>query len=204
MGGMDDGQIASSTAVRTLTDNFAQQISQDTPQNTLLQLCARAQTAVRSYNERGGKNAGCTLVAVVLNRDDLSFISVGDSRICLQRGGALLQLNREHALGPESDERTATQGTAPVLEPARRRAITSHIGKDVFSKVDRNLRPIKLLPGDKLLLMSDGLFGALSDDEIRACLQDTPQQDAQRLTAAVAAKQLRGQDNATVVVVAYN
>lgn len=202
MGGLDDGQIASNTAVKVLTSGFEEELRNGTPQSCLLNLCAKAQTAVQGHNRKTGSNTGCTLVSILIKDGRLSFLSVGDSRISLYRGRSLLQLNREHVLGQEMDEKQAFQGTG-LSDPVRRRAITSHIGKETFSKVDRNVNPFQLLRGDKILLMSDGLFGALSEDEILRELSLPAQQAANRLVQAVTAKGLPGQDNATVVIVSY-
>ena len=202
MGGLDDGQIASNTAVKVLTSGFEEELRAGTPQSCLLNLCAKAQTAVQGHNRKTGSNTGCTLVSILIKDGRLSFLSVGDSRISLYRNRALLQLNREHVLGQEMDEKQAFQGTG-LSDPVRRRAITSHIGKETFSKVDRNVNPFQLLHGDKILLMSDGLFGALSEDEILRELSLPAQQAANRLVQAVTAKGMPGQDNATVVIVSY-
>lgn len=202
MGGLDDGQIASNTAVKVLTSGFEEELRNGTPQSCLLNLCARAQSAVQTHNHKTGSNTGCTLVSVLIKDGRLSFLSVGDSRISLYRSRSLLQLNREHVLGQEMDEKQAFQGTG-LSDPVRRRAITSHIGKETFSKVDRNVIPFQLLHGDKILLMSDGLFGALSEDEILRELSLPAQQAANRLVQAVSAKGMPGQDNATVVIVSY-
>lgn len=202
MGGLDDGQIASNTAVKVLTSGFEEELRAGTPQSCLLNLCAKAQAAVQGHNRKTGSNTGCTLVSILIKDGRLSFLSVGDSRISLYRGRSLLQLNREHVLGHEMDEKQAFQGTG-LSDPVRRRAITSHIGKETFSKVDRNINPFQLLHGDKILLMSDGLFGALSEDEILRELSLPAQQAANRLVQAVTAKGMPGQDNATVVIVSY-
>lgn len=202
MGGLDDGQVASNNAVKVFTNGIEEELRNNTPQTSLLNLCARAQNTVLAHNHKTNSTTGCTLVGVIAKEGKLSFISVGDSRISLYRNRALLQLNREHVLGHEMDEKFAFQGTG-LNDPVRRRAITSHIGKETFSKVDRNVTPLQLMHGDKVLLMSDGLFGALSEDEILRELSAPAQQAATRLIQAVNAKQLPGQDNATIVIVSY-
>ena len=202
MGGLDDGQIASNNAVKVFTNGIEEELRNNPPQTCLLNLCARAQNTVLGHNHKTGSNTGCTLISVIVKDGRLSFISVGDSRISLYRNRALLQLNREHVLGHEMDEKLAFQGTG-LNDPVRRRAITSHIGKETFSKVDRNIAPLQLMHGDKILLMSDGMFGALSEDEILRELSAPAQQAATHLVQAVNAKQLPGQDNATIVIVSY-
>lgn len=52
-------------------------------------------------------DGGATVVMVLIRDGKASFLSVGDSRIVLLRGGGLIQLNREQILGPMLDERAA-------------------------------------------------------------------------------------------------
>ena len=203
IGGMEDGQVASRTVVHSMFDLLGR-LSPDIPAaDRLLRLAANAQNSVLAINRQAASRCGSTLVAILIKEDELSFLSVGDSRIYLMRSGALLQLNREHEVGPGHDENLALGYTNEELGAKRRGALTSYIGKENLAKIDRNTQPLRLLPDDRILLMSDGVFGTLSDSELTACLTGSARQAAEQVISAVSAKGLRHQDNATIVVIDY-
>ncbi|MBQ2952299.1 MAG: serine/threonine-protein phosphatase [Clostridia bacterium] len=202
VGGLGNGQVASTTAMRTLIANYAAIANSDLPaEKKLLRLMAHAQAEVLKVNNSGTRCA-CTFICALVHDMNLSFLSLGDSHIYLCRAGGLLQLNRDHVLGDAEDEREVLN--LPLTPNPRRKAITSFLGKADLRQIDRNVTPIRLQAGDSLLLMSDGVFGTLSDDEIISCVHGTAQDTANAIIKAVVAADVQGQDNATCVVIACN
>ena len=203
IGGLDDGQIASNTLMRSFCEEFPH-IDPDLPaMDRLLELMARGQQEVLRIN-RAGKRCGTTLVAMLIQDDFLSTLSVGDSRIALYRAGTLLQLNREHVLSRESDEQQAMTREGSSPNARQRGAITSYIGMEGLRQIDRTLNPIRLVAGDRVLLMSDGVFGTLNDDEIISFLNRKPENAAREIINAVETRKKPHQDNATIVIVGLN
>lgn len=200
VGGLNNGQAASGAVVRGMLNIFSQQDPNRTSSNRLLEMAAYAQSEVLKLNQQGSAS-GSTMVSVLIKGNEMNFISVGDSRIALYRAGGLLTLNREHVLGRESDEDAAMGRGAAVTDERRRKAITSYMGKEKLTLIDRNVQPIKLMPGDRVLLMSDGVFGALDDQTIISKLRLPPEQAAKAIVQAVDERQLPHQDNATIVVI---
>ena len=81
----------------------------------------------------------------------------------------------------------------------QRSIITRALGVDVSVEVD--VYPVELVPGDRLLLCSDGLTGMVQPDDIAATLRvERPRRAAAQLVDA--ANAAGGEDNITVVVVA--
>lgn len=204
IGGMEDGQVASGAVVRTMFSGYAEQSRKMAPADRLLRLAASAQSSVLNINRGASARCGSTVVSILADGDQLSFLSIGDSRIYLYRGGALLQLNREHKFGSGHDENVALGYTDENIDARRRGAITSYIGRENLTQIDRNTQPLKLMHGDRILLMTDGVFGTLSAEELVACQDTPPQSSAERMIAAVEAKNMPHQDNATVVIVEYS
>ena len=154
---------------------------------------------------RTGTDGGSTLVAVLIRDGQLHFVSVGDSRIYLLRGGQLIQINREHTFGALLKEKAA-RGEVDPEEPfvnPRRHALVAYIGMGSFNTVDRSGRPISLIPGDKVLLCSDGVFNALGEEALAAALAGDPLTAAQRLEEEILAQAIPSQDNFTGVIVEY-
>ena len=202
IGGLADGSLASTTAMRAIMNSFVQGVFSSRGSKKLLSLVAAAQRDVLNLNQ-SGHQCGCTLVGVLIENWDLYLASVGDSRIYLYRGGGLLVLNRAHTLQVENEERIAVaQEDVPPETLRRGKAITSYLGKANLRLIDRTVHPLRLLPGDKIALMSDGIFGTLDENEIAAALRKKPEEAARAMVASIDARHDPRQDNATVVVIA--
>src|SRR5262249_24099396 len=85
-----------------------------------------------------------------------------------------------------------------------RNALTSHLGTETIRQIDRSVRPLPLLEGDRVLVCSDGVYRALSSDEMAAPLTDNPQRACETLITRVNAKRLDRQDNMTAIVIAVD
>jgi hypothetical protein len=122
---------------------------------------------------------------------------VGDSRADLLRGGELSQLTEDHTLVQE----LVKQGKLRPEEAKRHpqgSIITRALGADADVQVDT--ATFKIVPGDRLLLCTDGLTAVVDPTSIRNVLLRTrdPQQASERLVAM--ANEQGGPDNVTVVV----
>lgn len=203
MGGLADGGKVSARAVESILDGFVSGQGKYTPEQQLLLLARQAVCAVDGLlGAEGKRKSGSTLAVGLVKDGAFSFLSVGDSRICLLRQGALVQLNREHiyknqlALGAVNGERTLQEAWA---DP-KGAGLVSFLGMGALTQVDWPAGPIRLVPGDKLILMSDGVYNALEEPELTAALAGEPEQAAGAIRAAIEAKGYANQDNYTAVI----
>ena len=149
---------------------------------------------------------GSTLVGVTFGADGIEWVSVGDSPLLLYRRGEIALLNEDHSLAPELD-RLAAAGTISEDEARRdprRHMLRSAVTGDDIDLVDVSQRPLKVEPGDYIILASDGLQ-TLEPAEIErivaAYADDGATAVANALIRAVEALKDPHQDNATVVAV---
>lgn len=199
MGGLNNGAVYSKAAVNGALCSFREEEPEQSDEATLLRVLKRAKEEVA---ETGLYDGGTTFVATLIHQQQLHFISVGDSRICLMRNGGLIQLNREHVYGRELDDQ-ALNGKLTELEAhedRQRKALTSYLGKQDDVAIDRNINPIPLYSGDKVILMSDGVYGFLPEQELTECLNRKPMDAAVAVKQAVLAKKHPKQDNLTIIV----
>lgn len=203
VGGMSDGQEASGAAAKLMLSQFRKGDPNVGPARRLLDLVTDAHREVLRMNQGLSNKSGSTVVSILIVGRDLYFASVGDSRIYLYRDGGLIQLNREHVLGPQADEQLllGLRGGEEMPDVKRRKAITAYLGKEDLRLIDRNVSPIKLYPGDRVLLMSDGVFGTLTEGEMIAQLQKDVSTAAEGMIQLVNARQKPHQDNATVLII---
>lgn len=141
---------------------------------------------------------GTTVVAALVSGDKVTIGSAGDSRCYLVREGALKQLTRDDswvsaALGEgilNSDD---------VEHHPLRNVITKAVG--ARDTIDLDLVEHDLLPGDLLMLCSDGLHGMVSDGEIAKLLVPAPESlDEAAARLVDAANEAGGRDNVSVVL----
>ena len=66
--------------------------------------------------------------------------------------------------------------------------------------IDIPAQPLQVMAGDKLILMSDGVYNALTLEEMIDALALPSGQDTDALRAAIDAKHYEHQDNYTAVV----
>ena len=201
MGGLANGDRVSQTAVSTMAENFFNM--KGDPSLLLLALLEQANRAVNHLLGPSGRNkSGSTIVAGLVKDDKFHYISVGDSRICLYRNGILYQLNREHIFRNELLLQTVNgeKTFQAALADKSGAGLTSFLGMGSLKHIDIPAQPIDILPGDRFILMSDGVYNAISEDELKAHLNKNPEDAAQQIGAAIEAKGYTSQDNYTAVI----
>ena len=207
MGGMARGEVYSGSAVETMRAAFEADENLTAPLDERLQAFydQTREAALKLRQAPGDADGGATVVAALVKNRMCALLSVGDSRICLYRGGGLIQMNREQTLGVLLDQRAAF-GVIPqevADNMPHRDSLTNHTNAETPMECDLST-PFRLAPGDKLALMSDGVYNTLDEDALLACLAK-PGREAvtavmQRITEAAKPKQ----DNATIIVLEVN
>lgn len=202
MGGMEGGKEISEGAVDGFLQLFqALNDEGDVPRQLREGTCALSD----GLFQRFGGRSGTTAVAVRVFQNALHWISVGDSAIFLRRGEGVFQLNQEHTYlnvlyGQELEQTVICRERAESHEDARR--LTSFVGIDCLEEVDQSLRPLPLLPGDVILLCSDGISGILSPAELLEAMSLEPDAGCALLETMVREKDLPEQDNYTGILIA--
>jgi protein phosphatase len=143
------------------------------------------------------RDMGTTCTAAIVLPDRLAVAQVGDSRAYLLHDGRLQRLTRDQTM---ADELVAAGALRPedVAGYRYRHVLVQAVGTQ--STIEPITSSAKLCRGDRILLCSDGLHGAVPDDEIARILGGPG--DINRVTRALiqAALAAGGPDNVTVVV----
>jgi serine/threonine protein phosphatase PrpC len=141
-----------------------------------------------------------TTASVVLIADSLATIAwVGDSRVYLWHDGAHVQLTDDHTL-VNARVRQGTMTPEAAKLSHLKHVITRAVGHRDFVEVD--VRQLDLVPGDKLLLCSDGLHEYLDEPGVLARLFSADLATAAR-EAVRHANDHGGRDNITALFVEY-
>ena len=156
--------------------------------------------------EHSQSDFGSTMVAAIVYRDKLYFASVGDSRIYLVRDGQMYQLNEEHNLGNKLLHRVVdgVLDMEDYEDTTGKAGLTSYIGGPKVDLRDISYAPIQLMEGDTILLLSDGVFGTLPEEQIREIvLQEDCIHAAKRMQDEIERIGKAKQDNYTGIIIRY-
>ena len=212
MGGHRAGEVAAHLAIDVVRQFVAQSIETDDltwpfgvdPSLSLDK--NRLATAVRLANRRvcreGDAHAefsgmGTTLVAALVSDGTVTLAGVGDSRAYLWRSGTLTQLTSDDTWVETVLGRDPERGS--IEHHPMRHILTSVVG----SPEDRTPELVEhdLLPGDRLLLSTDGLHTVVDSARLAVLLgaHDTPAEVATQLVEEAVRR--RTSDNATALVI---
>jgi protein phosphatase len=113
--------------------------------------------------DRGKTGMGTTISALLVLGDYAVTAQVGDSRIYRVNGDTVEQLTEDHTLiAWQLKQGLITEQEAQ--KSPHKNVITRAVGNRDYVQVDTRL--VKLEPGDRFLLCSDGLHGYLHDEDI--------------------------------------
>lgn len=208
MGGLSGGEKVSGRIVQDV-HAAAPQFRPNTMDTILPQMVESISADINKLlGPEGIYKSGSTLLAVLSDGKKFSWASVGDSRIYLFRGGVMSQVNPEHnQLTTEwmPEVQAGRMSIQDAMNNPDGKKLTSFIGMGKLRYLSASRSSIAIAPGDRILLMSDGVFGTLSDQQMAEILTKCPDvtQAASLMENQVLAAQARGQDNFTAVILGF-
>ncbi len=211
MGGHDDGDLASRILVSEMFGELFMATARRKPGKSPFRAALDSANArLRQHIGAGciSADTGGTLVSVAVDKDRLSWLSVGDSPLYLCRDGRLTRLNENHSMAAQLDlmVRNGAMEADMARNHPHRHCLTSAVTGRKIPHVDCPTDPLHLQPGDVILLASDGL-DVLPDAEILSLVsRNGPEGSAavaRALIAAVTNKQQPEQDNVSLVVMRF-
>jgi len=212
MGGAAAGEVASKHAVNLVRQYLLEESSvleamakSWTPENQMAAVhvlegaIQKACFEIHQISEQDAskRGMGSTLVSLVISGNKGIIGNVGDSRVYLMRDAQCHRLTEDHTLvavqlkaGAITREQAATS--------QYRNVITRAVG--IQSSVQVDTLVLDVLPGDKFLLCSDGLYSYFSEAELLRVFEQVPTKNlAEHLVTT--ANERGGKDNITALVV---
>lgn len=189
MGGHVAGEVASRLAINAAASTDVDPVDR----------VAAGNRAIREEVARDPSLDGMgTTMTLLTVEDDIATIGhVGDSRAYLLRDGELRQVTEDHTVAAEYVALGQIKPEEASGHP-QRHMLTRTLGVARFVNVDEF--KLDLVPGDRILLCSDGLTEMVADDVIAEALAGgTPDEVVWNLVEL--ANEAGGVDNITVVVV---
>lgn len=193
-GGHEAGQLAAE-AVKEALDSMPADLSATDALAEVRVRIAGVHARLRVEAAERGRLVATTVVVLLARDGHFACLWAGDSRAYLLRADVLTQLTRDHSLVREMVDVGAISAEEAEGHP-RANVITRAVGAEI-DEVELDKVTGELLPGDRLLLCSDGLTKVVTDMEIRALLAAAEDGLAERLVLAALSQ--GSTDNVTVV-----
>ena len=214
IGGHKAGEIASKIAVATIISAIAESDGSDPIwilKSALLEANHSIIAEVGDDDSRQGM--GSTVVCAMVIDQALYIATLGDSRIYLIRDKIVQQLNIDHTWVQEAID-TGILNEEEARNHPRRHLIRSYLGSSdpiqpdlrLYLDLNENQEQAKanqglpLVPGDQVLLCTDGLTDLVEDEEFHEILESGGSEN-ERLGKLVDLANMRGgHDNITIVL----
>ncbi len=197
MGGLPAGEVASEIVIRILdelTPPTAPGEAADALRAVVSTANQRIHAAITVDPAREGM--GTTLTAALLAGDTLVLAQVGDSRCYLLRDGELTQLTRDDTFVQALVDQGALSPEQARHHPQRSLVTRAVQGTDTPPAIGS----LTVVPGDRLLLCSDGLSDYVEHGAIAAALAGYGDRQLCGEQLVKLAHQAGAPDNVTVVV----
>ncbi len=205
VGGYEGGEIAAALT-RTTILNTLKNASGDVI-HLLKNALTAANTKIFEKKQKSDKynQMACvvSLALIDINDNKFYYAHVGDTRLYLFRDNSLVKVTHDHSFVGFLEESGRLTEEAAMNHP-KRNEINKALGFDEvkFSEADYiDTGESPFLPGDTLLLCSDGLYDMINSRTIAGILS-SPQTLKQKSAALIDAANLAGgKDNITVVLI---
>lgn len=185
VGGGPSGDFASRAVVNTLYEQFRDhEISQEAVVDSIRKANEFIYHSAQTMDRKG---MASTVVVGWQSGSRISCFNVGDSRIYRVRDSGIEQLTRDHTKQIQKAPNVMKQvvTNAVGIKPALQVEISHH----------------ECMPGDLLLLMTDGISDLLDQETIRDIASSSQHSLAEKARALVAESERRGgQDDKSVIL----
>lgn len=168
MGGHVRGEVAATIMLQTMSRMFQEHATPyvKKPERFLEEAFLAAHHEIHRYREehRLPETPRTTVVACLIQHNTAIWAHAGDSRLYWMRRGQILGRTRDHSHIEHLIDRGLAQPSERATHPDRNK-LYNCVGASSLPKIEVG-RPASLLPGDVMLLCSDGLWGMLPDEEM--------------------------------------
>lgn len=187
MGGHEAGEEASEFALAEIKEQLAlHQIRPDSFEDDMREAAHYITYKLNGFAAERGQTypMGCTLTGVVWHYGRVWLVNAGDSRVYRLRGGLLRQLTIDET------ERGLTG------DPSADKRLLNCLGGGCAGRLTVEDLGGKLLPGDVLLICSDGLCDMVPDESLEQALAEgATSTDLLRMACEAG-----GEDNISIII----
>ena len=202
IGRENTGRVCAQIALDAAADAYEPYQVLTNPEYLFRTVCREANARIqKTIGERRG---GACLGLAFLGNGHLYYGVVGDIRIALYRGGELIPLSQGHTLDVLARQayeagRISKKEAVWSMEEKRR---WNYLGMDGFREIEIPERPIRLKRDDLVVMVSRGIWQALSGADLEDLLAggESPQEKARQIVWAAGRKPGEDKENGSAVI----
>jgi len=200
MGGQSNGEFASYTASTTLS--AYQHDLLKNPDGFINDYVRDANDRICAEIQRTQKRIGTTMGVAVINDDKLKVYNIGDTRVYYFRDGKIYQLSKDHTTVNQLVE-AGIMTREQAAGDKRKNELSQHLGIMPNEMVIQPFvsQEVEWGENDVLLICSDGVTDALSDQELEDIVNQCSQKGFFAEHIVKTAIRKGSKDNATAVIV---
>jgi len=201
VGGQRQGEVASRAAVEEVLAGFERAKAMESHGALLNRLVQTANARIcetEALAGPAGTGMSSTVVVCALRFDRATIAHVGDSRCYLIRNQKARVITHDHTVANEQ-LRLGLLSRKEANAATTRHVLSRSLGSGLFVRVEIN--EVQLLPEDVLLLCSDGLHGAVTDEEIASTVGRNHDLETTARELVSSANQQDGSDNISVQLI---
>lgn len=205
VGGYSGGEIAASLAKESILEHFSKTVSDIPEMMQEALLLANERIYKERLEVRQHESMACvlTLALVDVESNEFYYIHVGDTRLYLLRDNSLVKLTKDQSfVGFLEDTGRLTEDAA--MRHPKRNEINKALGFGGELEKDGDYFETghsPFLPGDMILLCSDGLTDMVNKNDITAILTNDSSLEEKAKELIDTANKNGGRDNITAVLV---
>lgn len=202
MGGENCGEVGSEITIRASSEYLGRPEAGLTLEEIAMEAIRAANQQVREAASRRPEcdGMGSTIVMALWRPPEVVIANVGDSRAYLHRAGELRQLSYDQNFANELRTKLGLSEDRVRVMP-NRNVLTMAVGIFEQVLVRTHVEPVE--PGDRILLCSDGLYGAVAEAAIAAILDEDAQLQDKVNQLIDAANRNGGPDNVTAILLEF-
>ena len=199
MGGFQEGEKASQLTVSEFMKSFKRRFRKTNWKSILVEGANHSHKKIKSYIRKHSEiiNMGTTAAAVILDSKQGLLLNIGDSRIYIINEQEIKQASFDHSLVAEQVRHGIIKPEEAINHPRRNVLMLSISSK--HEKIEPFVNSFRINERDHILLCSDGLWGSVSESQIKdVVLELSPQEAADKLVKM--ANMNQGPDNISVII----
>jgi formylglycine-generating enzyme required for sulfatase activity/serine/threonine protein phosphatase PrpC len=204
MGGHAAGNVASNMVIATFNKTFQSNFPTEKISESLTESLNRSNNQINaSVKETPAlRGMGCTMVSAYLQDDNLYWVSVGDSHLYVIRDREITKHNADHSYGAYLDMMKEQGMEIEEQAGMSRNMLMSAMTGEEISSIDVSEAPVKVKPGDRVIVASDGLDTLGNGAIIQySSWSATAKECVYALLKAVEDANRINQDNTTLIVI---
>lgn len=170
-GGHEGGEVASRVVVDAILDSFNQQPGFGADALLSYAACASSEVARRKQQQPRYADMSTTVCALLVDRasGQALWAHLGDSRVYLFRQARLHAMSKDHSLTQQLIDAGYARPEQLRIHP-QRNILFAAIGAEGDTQIELSAGATGLLPGDALLLCSDGLWEWVMEGDMERTL----------------------------------